>query len=262
MSIWDGLILGTIEGLTEFLPVSSSGHLILARQVLSLNIVGGLGVDAVLQLATILAVAVYFRQDLWRLLQTALSFGRASSPDKNLLYAIVLGTIPGVILGLLLESRMETIFRNPVLVAGALIFGSALMWAAERWGKSITQISPSRGLVLGFFQALALVPGVSRSGATISGGLLLGLSRVEAVRFSFLLSFPIILGSGLKKLFDLYISGGFTADFMPLMAALLTAFAVGLISIHWLINYLSRHGLGIFIWYRVALALIVIAFLA
>ncbi len=262
MTLIDGLILGVVEGLTEFIPVSSSGHLIIVRDLLSINIPEGLAVDAVLQLATILAVAVYFRRDLRRLIVTAFSPSKAEPAEKNLLFAIILGTIPGVVFGLLLESKMETVFRSPLLVAGALLFGSALMFAADRWGKSLVQISPSRGLMVGFFQALALIPGVSRSGATISGGLLLGLTRTEAVRFSFLLSFPIILGSGLKKLFDLYVAGGFTTDFVPLVVSLSAAFAVGLLSIHWLINYLSRRGLGVFVWYRVVLALIVIVFLA
>ena len=266
MTLLDGLILGVVEGMTEFIPVSSSGHLILVRDILGLNIPGGLAVDAVLQLAAILAVSVYFRHELWRLLRTVFFLGSAESSEKNLLLAIALGTIPGVIFGWFLESRMETVFRNPLLVASALLFGSALMWVADKYGSGLnrefSRISPSRGLLLGFFQALALVPGVSRSGATISGGMLLGLSRIEAVRFSFLLSFPIILGSGLKKLFELIGSDGFGMDLLPLLVALIFAFLTGLASIHWLISYLSRHGLGVFIWYRVVLALVVISLLA
>ena len=205
MSILVAMILGFIEGATEFLPVSSSGHLIIARQIFGINTAGGLSFDAVLQLATSLALLVYFWRDIWNL---AISFfdwirGReVSDGQKTLIKVIILGTIPAVIFGLLLEKKMDTVFRNIHLVALTLILGSILFWIAERFAKQNKVLNLGRGIAVGFFQCLALVPGVSRSGATISGGLLLGLSKEEAVRFSFLLSIPVLFGSGLKKLFE------------------------------------------------------------
>lgn len=239
--------MGLVQGLTEFIPVSSSGHLVLVRNVLGL--VGGdaLSVDAVLQLATILAVGVYFFKDFVSL-----------HKDKTTLYAIIIGTIPALVLGLLLESKMETVFRSSYLVAWTLLFGSILMYLAERLAKQNQIITPRRGIVVGFFQALALIPGVSRSGATISGGLLAGLTRESATRFSFMLSFPIILGSGLMKFVELGQSGGLSSIGLPIVVACIVAFVSGLGAIHFLIRYLKNHKLTLFIWYRVLLAGVVL----
>lgn len=264
MSYLEGLLLGIVEGLTEFLPISSSGHLILAREVLGLNVPEGLTVDAVLQLAATLAVAVYFFVDFRTLFATFTKKLRGLPvlpEDSTLFLAIALGTIPGLLLGIVLEEYMDTVFRNALLVAFALLFGSALMYIAERFARGGAALSVKNGFLIGCFQALALVPGVSRSGATIAGGLFLGLSREAAARFSFLLSFPIILGSGSKKLWELWQGGDIAMQAGPLLLAFLTAFAVGLASIHWLISYLRTHTLSIFIWYRVALAFVVIGFL-
>lgn len=243
MTWLDGIMLGLIQGLTEFIPVSSSGHLIVAREYLGIVGSDALSVDAVFQLATILAVLVYFYKDLVNLLRS-----------KTALITVIVGTIPALIFGIFLESRMDTIFRNTHLVAWALIFGSILMYLAERFATKQGELTPKKGLIIGFFQALALVPGVSRSGATISGGLLTGLTREAAARFSFVLSFPIILGSGLKKLLDLYQAGEVVLICTPLWLGSLTAFVVGLGAIHFLISYLKNHKLTVFIWYRVILA--------
>lgn len=271
-------ILGLVEGLTEFIPVSSSGHLIVARHLLGLEANGGLAFDAVLQLATILAVLVYFWKDLWGLFMTFLRWvlrrpvpenqtiaGEAAS--RSQLLAIVVGTIPAVILGFLLESHMETWFRGVGLVAVAMLAGSALMWFAEKFAskninKISNEISIRDGLKIGLYQCLALVPGVSRSGATISGGLLSGLDRETATRFSFLLSFPIIAGSGAKKLLELVKAGALAGIGVDLLVASIIAFVVGLAAIHFLIKYLKTHTMSVFIWYRVAFAAVVLLVLA
>lgn len=262
MNNLSALILGLIQGLTEFLPVSSSGHLILAREILGLQTENGLAVDAVLQLATILAVGIYFYKDLINLSKAAVFFILKKSIDKNtktLLLAIIIGTIPALILGIILEKTMETVFRSAELVAITLILGSVLFWVAEKMAKQNQILNIKKGFLIGLFQALALVPGVSRSGSTISGGLILGLTREQAARFSFLLSFPIILGSGLKKLLDLQNEQSANILNFPLLLAFITAFAVGLLCIHFLLRYLKNHSLNIFIVYRAALALIIIA---
>lgn len=286
MTYLDAAILGLIEGLTEFIPVSSSGHLIIAHSLLGLNDqAGGLAFDAVIQFATILAVAVYFWSDLWVIAKNTVRFAWAlicrtqhnlSSVDEIMIKALFFGTIPAIILGILLEKKIETVFRSPLIVAVTLILGAGLMWFAEYVvGKRIgvqgadstapqgaTQSVPLSiftGIKIGLYQCLALVPGVSRSGATISGGLLSGLSREEATRFSFLLSFPIIVGSGAKKLLDIIRHGNDAAVGLGHLAlGSVIAFAVGLVSIYILIRYLKTHTLHVFIWYRLILAVVVI----
>ena len=169
MSLFEAIILGLVQGLTEFIPVSSSGHLILVRELFGFSSINDLAFDATLQLATVLGVFVYFSKDLLRLIQ-----------DKQLLGALILGTIPAILLGFPLESYMETIFRNSHIVAAMLILGAGLMYLAEKFATQNKELTPGRGLVIGLFQSLALIPGVSRSGATISGGLLSGLTREAA----------------------------------------------------------------------------------
>lgn len=255
MDALSALLLGLVQGLTEFLPVSSTGHLILARDVLGLPLEGGLTFDATLHLATALAVMLYFRKDLVQLVR-GVFVGEPAS--RTLALALVLGTIPAAVIGFFLEDSMDTLFRNPVLVALALIAGSAVFYLAERLARMNMHLTVSRGVAIGFFQALALIPGLSRSGMTISGGLLLGLTREQATRFAFLLSFPIILGAGGKKLLDLWGTGALQADAGLLALSALAAFLSGLAAIHFMIRFLRTHTLMPFIIYRVALAAVVL----
>jgi undecaprenyl-diphosphatase len=258
-----GVILGFIQGLTEFLPVSSSGHLVLMHSLL--GTVGGndLAVDAVLQLATVLAVIIYFYEDIYSMLQTVMrKLGRLPVNEKDLVLvkALALGTIPGVVLGLFLEDLMETAFRHPLLVAGVLILGSILFMYAEYTYDNCyhdRDLTPKMGWRIGLFQCLALIPGFSRSGATLAGGMLLGLSRYESARFAFLLSVPIILGSGLKKLFEL-LTSDIPVVWAPIIFASVTAFAVGMVAIHFMIGFVRKHTLWPFIWYRIILASFII----
>jgi undecaprenyl-diphosphatase len=252
-----------VQGVTEFLPVSSTGHLILAHSVLGVEDLSSLGFDAVLQLATALAVIVYFFDEIFILVQTVLrKLGRLPVNEKDLLIvkALVIGTIPATVLGLLLESQMEHVFRNPVLVAVVLLVGSIFfMFAEYRYQNNFHtgEIDVKTGLKIGLFQTLALIPGFSRSGATIAGGMLLGLNRNDAARFSFLLALPIILGSGLKKLLDMITSTGEVA-WVPLGVGACTAFVVGLCAIHFMITFVRKHTLWPFIWYRIILAVFVL----
>lgn len=268
MTLFDGVLLGFVEGLTEFIPVSSTGHLILARAIFGLSPDNGLAVDAVLQLATLLAVLLYFRKDLWQLAHTFIRMllGQVESVEhKMLFWALVLGTIPAVVFGLFLEDIMATTFRSPTLVGAMLIAGAGLFVLAEwiqqyytKYGIVRTNVSVSTGIAIGFFQTLALIPGVSRSGAAISGGLMLGLSRVESARFAFLLAIPIIAGSGLKKFIELDATGALSALELPLLAGAVVACITGLFAIHFMLKFLKTNTLIPFALYRVIAGLLII----
>lgn len=264
MDIFSSIILGFIQGMTEFLPISSSGHLIIIREFLNIGTDLDLAFDAVLQLATSLAVLVYFRREFIKLFFAFLkliSRKVIDAEEKILLFAIVLGTIPAVVFGLLLEDYMGTTFRSAELVAGMLLLGSLLFFVAEKFAVQKQELTVRKGIWIGFFQVLALLPGMSRSGATISGGLLFGLTREKAARFSFLLSFPIIFGSGMKKLLELGGSGALNEIGASLFCGAVTAFVVGLVVIHYLLKYLRNHTLNVFIIYRVVLAIVIFIFL-
>ena len=275
-------ILGLVEGLTEFVPVSSSGHLIVARKLMSLPLEGSLSFDAIIQLAAGLAVVCYFWKDILNIIIALYNwiFRKPTEEKyKNLILPIIIGTIPAVVLGLLLQKYMDTIFRGTTVVAGTLILGSILFYFAERKFKKETVGKPSKrlstplsgerssglslksGLIIGFYQCLALLPGFSRSGATISGGLLSGLNREVTVRFSFLLSLPIIFGSGLYKVYDLVKHGQFGSMESSLIIASLFAFVSGLLAIHFLIKFLKNHSLNYFGIYRIILAIVILIYL-
>ena len=258
-SIFDSIILGTVQGLTEFLPISSSGHLIIARDLLGITQTGGLAFDAVLQLATACAVLLYFRKDIWDLIQNIFAKKRDSQKTK-LTYCLIVGTIPAIAIGLLLEDYMETVFRNISLVALTLIIGSVIMYLGDialRKKEEAKDITIYKSLLIGFFQALALVPGMSRSGMSIAGGYFLGLSKEMAVRFSFLLSIPIIVGSGLIKVHDIIKDPALiNGQFSILLVGALSAFIFGWIAIDFLLKFLKTNSFKVFIVYRILLAVL------
>ena len=264
MDILNSIILGITQGITEFLPISSSGHLIIIRDLLGIQVYYGLAFDAILQLATTLAVLVYFWKDILGYIKTFFKIlskkkkELVSRKEKTLLYAIIVGTIPAVILGFFLEETMNTLFRDVKLVAITLIVGAIIMYLAERSAKQNKPLSTSKGFTIGLYQALALIPGMSRSGMTISGGLRMGLSREEATRFSFLLAFPILFGAGIKKLFDLAGTEILSIVSGDLMIASITAFIVGMLAIHILVRFLRTHTMNVFVIYRIALAVLLL----
>lgn len=266
MTIIEGIILGLVQGLTEFLPVSSTGHLIIARQFMGLHDAAGVFFDAVLHLATLLAVVLYFRRDIWSLIVTAWKYVRrvpVAAQERALLGAVILGTIPAVVVGLLLEDVIATSARSTFVVAWGLIIGSILMWAAERSSapdKETTLMRPKLGWRLGWFQALALFPGISRSGSVISGGLFSGLSRSDATRFAFVLSFPILLGAGSLSAFELLDAPFAGSLSTPLIAAFVTAFGSAMLAIHFLLKFVRTRTLHPFIWYRLILAALLLLF--
>ncbi len=259
MSILDAITLGVVQGLTEFLPISSSGHLILARELFGIGLEGGLAFDAMLHFATACAVLVYFHTDIRVLVRTAIDFmlrRPTESTSVRLLFGIVLATIPAVILGVLLEDKMNTVFRSAELVATMLVIGSLIMWAAEKWARAFDESGAPAfkgALAIGFFQSLALIPGMSRSGMSIAGGMFLGLRREHAARFGFLIAVPLLLGAGAKKIADLSVTG-VGNDLPAIIIGAAMAFAVGLAVIHYLMRYLRTHSMMVFVWYRLALA--------
>lgn len=264
-SLFSAIFLGFVQGLTEFLPVSSTAHLILAEKLIQFDASFGLVFDVALHAASALAVLWYFRADWFKL---GRSFVTGRDGSGRLLLNIIVGTIPAGIAGILLEDIISTNARTlPVIVFG-LIAGSILIGAAEwryrRLRKTAeSELRPIQGFVIGCFQALALIPGISRSGATISGGLLLGKNRVEAARFSFLLSTPIIVGAALKEFFDsasLITAEGASGTFL---AGALASFISALAAIHIIMKLVERKTLLPFVVYRLALAagLLVVIFL-
>ncbi len=259
MDIVSAVILGCVQGLTEFLPVSSTGHLILAHAVLRVEETNSLAFDAVLHLATATAVIVYFFDEIFVLVQALLrKLGRLPVNEKDMVIikALAVGTIPAVILGILLESYMDNLFRSPVLVALVLIIGSIFfMYAEYRYQNSFhgRDVDTAMGFKIGLFQALALIPGMSRSGVTIAGGMLLGIPRSDATRFAFLLAVPVILGAGAKKILEL-ITSSVAVEWVPVGVGAIASFVVGLFAIHFMISFVKRHTLWPFIWYRIILA--------
>ncbi len=264
MEIVHAIILGVVQGITEFLPVSSTGHLIIAHRLLGSHDASELFFDATLHLATLCAVIIYFRKDMLALLHGAFAFLRGREvpgAERSLWYALILGTIPAIVFGLLFEDVIAGGARSTTVVAWGLIAGSLLMYFAEKQfsGKGRT-ISGRLGWRLGWFQALALFPGISRSGATISGGLLAGLSRAEATRFAFLLSFPILLGGGVTSLLEIARMPFPSLGGLPLAAAALAALLSGVATIHLLIRFVSTRTFKPFIWYRLILAALLLFF--
>ena len=268
------IVLGIVQGLTEFLPVSSTGHLILAEEVLGLSRDEfGLRFDAAIHLGTLLAVLVYFRTLVAGL---ALAWLRSlrqrrwdATPRAKLAWLLLLGTVPGGIAGYLLESTAEGTFRSPALVGAMLILFCLPMLLAERLGRgarAVEDATPRDALTVGIAQAIALVPGVSRSGITISAGMLSGLRRDEAAIFAFLLSAPIIAAAGGKQVLDI-LTGDAAAtslenEYLVYGAGLVTAAAVGYAAIFFLVRYLRFNPLNLFIAYRLALGAVVLVLAA
>ncbi len=266
------IILGIVQGLTEFLPVSSSGHLIVVPALLNWDdpFIESLAFSVMLHVATLLALLIYFRSDWLRLIPAGLAALRDRSfrgdPDRKLAWLLAASTVPAVIVGLLLNDLIETTFREPRLVAVTLVAGAVVLWLADRIGSKEREISAltfRAAIGIGAAQALALVPGVSRSGISISAGLFAGLDREAAARFAFLMATPITAGAGLWEARKI-ISGeaGVELPIVPLLAGMAASLVAGLLAIAVLMRYLRSNGVGIFVAYRIALAaLVVVAWL-
>jgi undecaprenyl-diphosphatase len=263
------IVLGLVQGLTEFLPISSSAHVSIAGRFLGVDDPGA-AFTAISQLGTEAAVLIYFRRDILRIVQrwTASLLGRVprNDPDALLGWWVILGTIPISVLGLAFQDRIETGLRSLWITATMLLVFALVIMAAERVGKQrreLHELTWRHGLAFGFWQALALVPGVSRSGGTIAGGLFMGYTREAAARYSFLLAIPAVLASGglqLVKVFTGDAVGSGTA-WGPIVVATLIAFGVGYAVIAWFMRYITTHTFTPFMVYRIVLALVLFALL-
>lgn len=265
MTILQAIILGIVQGATEFLPVSSSGHLVLTPYFLGWNIPADqvFAFDVLVQVGTLVAVILYFWSDLLAIaaafLQGIIKRAPFSDPDARMGWLLILATIPAAVIGFTLKPIVEAAFSAIWVTGVGLLITAALLVAAEKFGK---RSKPNEALtwldavVIGLFQSLALFPGVSRSGSTIAGGMTRDLDRSNAARFSFLMSIPIMLGSGLSEILDLGAVQNLS-DFLPaLIIGFLTAAVVGYIAIRWLLNYLKHGPLYGFVIYVIVLGLI------
>lgn len=267
LALWKAIVLGIVEGLTEFLPVSSTGHLTIAEKLLHMNISGPgpTAFTAIIQVGAIIAAIIYFWRDIWRIIfgfVLGLFSARArQEPDWRLAMFVIIGTIPISIVGLVFKHFIENDLRSLWAVAIGLIGWSAVMVFAEHAATQTRhEVSLRNGdaVFMGIFQVFSLIPGVSRSGATISAGLLRDIDRLTATRMSFLLGIPALAAAGgLEAISDSHQISD-TVGWAPTLVALVVSFIVGYISIAWLLRFVVRHSIVWFVWYRVALGIVII----
>lgn len=257
--LFEAIILGIVQGLGEFLPISSSGHLILVEWATGWKgeLINNQTFDVALHAGTLLAVLWHFRQDWFDMLGLCIKVMRRKIPlfEARLAIYLVIATIPAGVIGMKFEHVVEEAFRNPLLVAFALTAGSLAMWLSDEYSRKnrpLASMSLGSALFIGLAQALALMPGISRSGITISAGLATGFRREDAARFSFLLSTPIIAGATVFKLRHLSFHGSETA--IGFGVGIVASAIVGYLAIRFLIKYLQVHSLNLFVWYRLVLA--------
>jgi undecaprenyl-diphosphatase len=263
MNFFYAIFLGLLQGATEFLPISSSGHLALAEFLLGIK-EGGLVFDVALHLGTLLGVIIYFRRDFILMFTALVNPGLLGEEDRHhrlMALYICLGTLPAVVAGYLLKDTAETYFRAPILISGTLAVGGLLLLLADKLGKhrrALKTMGLADVITIGLSQALALVPGVSRSGITMTAGLMRGLNRMSAARFSFLLSAPIILGAGVYN-FPAIIRQGSEPDQVGFyLAGFLAAAVSGYLVISFLLRFIQSHSFAVFAYYRFLLAALVL----
>ena len=265
LELLQAILLGIVQGLTEFLPVSSSGHLLLGQYFLGLDPDRfGLPFDVALHMGTLVAVVSYFWRDLLRMaLAFFRSFGHrdlANDADQRMAYLIIASTVPAALIGFLFEGFFEETVRSPWVVVFNFVLIGVLFIVGEVVGtrtRRASRLGFGEAIGIGFAQAAALVPGVSRSGATITLGLFLGLRREEAARFSFLMSVPIIAGAGGLELGEVISGGMDAAQSLLFVVGFLTSAAIGYVTIRFLLNYLTNHSLRAFAFYRFGVAAVV-----
>lgn len=266
IDIFYSFFAGTIQGITEFLPISSSGHLVLFHDFFNFSLPDTLAFDVILHLGTLVALVVYFFSDVKKYLaawfQSLVKWDLHNNKEQLLAWYLFIATIPAAIIGFYFENIIELYFRNSILVAIMLIIFGILLYLADSFFqkvKTMTELSLKGAIIIGFAQALALIPGVSRSGITIIAGLSQKLQRDQAARFSFLLSMPIVFGAGIKKLFDLQQIN--SSQIIILLIGFLSSAIVGYFVIRLFLKFLQTHSLKVFAYYRIALGLVILTFM-
>lgn len=250
------IVLGIVQGIAEFLPISSSGHLVLAEQILGWfggqsSVASGKDVEVMLHLGTLLAILLVYRHDLLRI---------AYQPRTILLLGVA--TLPAVIVGLTCEEWFDEAFDAPIVAGFGLLLTAFLLMIGQRWERprfNDERLPWTCGIIIGLFQAVALVPGISRSGSTISGGLLTGVDRISATRFSFLLAIPVTLGAVLLTSKRLLEAGGTSTGLGPLLVGVVVSFVTGVLTLKWLIQMISKGKLHWFAIYCATVGVLTIA---
>jgi undecaprenyl-diphosphatase len=263
----EAAILGLVQGLTEFLPISSSAHLRIAGELLPNAQDPGAAFTAITQLGTETAVVVFFWRDITRIIKAW--FGSLTGkvtrndPDARMGWLVILGSLPIVLLGLLFQDRIESTFRSMWLVATMLVVFGLILAVADavgRQSRTLDRLTYRHGILYGFAQALALIPGVSRSGGTITAGLLMGYTREAAARYSFLLAIPAVFGSGIFQLVKSIDEPGVYGAAETALATVI-AFLVGFAIIGWFLRFVSTRSYGVFVWYRILLGMVLFVLL-
>ncbi len=271
MQVWHAIILGVIEGITEFLPISSTGHLTIAEKMLGYSISDSsiTAFTAIIQSGAVLATVVYFWKDISRVLMAWIRGLFVKKYRKNNDYkygwAIIVGSIPIAIIGILFKDEIETVLRSLWFVAIALILWSLVMWWADKKAKQNLHeedITWRDTLAVGIAQCLALIPGVSRSGATMSAGLLRNFDRVAVTKLSFFLSIPALSAAGILQIISKHSVIGASVGWTATIIATLISFVVAYISVAWLLKFVAKHDYSVFIWYRVIVGVLLLIALA
>lgn len=259
MSVLESILLGVVQGLGEFLPISSSAHLVIFPWFFDFK-TPGLSFDVALHFGTLISLLVYFYQDWIQLTRAFFSSikkkGKCDTIDERMIWYIIFGSVPAALVGLTVEEYAETIFRNPWLVAFNMSFFGILLYAADRWGKKnkgIAEMGFWDAMIVGLAQALALVPGTSRSGVTITAGMFRGIDRVSAARFSFLLSTPVVAGAAMLKAKDFFALG---FSYVNLIGIAVSA-VVGYLAIKYMLHFLKSYSFLVYVIYRLAFAAII-----
>ena len=272
MEWWQAIILGIVEGITEFLPVSSTGHLTIVQKLFGMQLDDPslAAFTVIIQIGAIIAAIIYFWQDIWRVLTAWWKGLWQTSERKKFDYkygwAIIIGSVPIAVVGLLFHDKIETVLRSLWFVAFGLIGWSVVMWLADRAGQKASrqenQTTWKDTLIIGTTQCLSLIPGLSRSGATISAGLFRGFDRVTATKLSFFLGIPVLVAAGVMQIVTQYqyVSDG--VGWGNTLLAGIVSLIIGYISIAWLLKFVSSNNFSAFIWYRVALGLVIVGLLS
>ncbi|KKQ79369.1 MAG: Undecaprenyl-diphosphatase [Parcubacteria group bacterium GW2011_GWC2_38_7] len=262
------IVAGLIQAVTEFLPVSSSGHLVILHDFVNFNIGNTLAFDVALHLGTALALIIFFRKDIWKYILAVLNVfipkRQVNQRDLKDAMLIVYGSIPAVIFGFLLKKFAPTMFRQTEVVVITLVVVAILFFVVEKTAKhtrDYTGMSIGKALYIGCAQVLALIPGVSRSGITIIAGMSADLKRSEAAKFSFLLSIPAVLGAGLLEMFDIAWTKLPNQEIIGIIVGFVVSAVIGFVVIKFFLKYVEHHKLNVFAWYRICLALILLLWL-